>query len=169
MRASGFVIAVTAWALGCAPSLSLPGDAHLDRNFKTHEADFRKLAEMSAQDAKITRLAKDYNRVFEALGVPVRPATPAELPAARWDEYRRLFKVLGLPSGLSREPGCLLLPAAIRQVGTVDSEEKGYAYCAERPSPLYPSLDKTPVPVSKPLPAFRELKDHWYLYWRYNE
>ncbi|HUQ94142.1 MAG TPA: hypothetical protein VM120_20845 [Bryobacteraceae bacterium] len=169
MRASGFVIALAVLASGCAPPRSLPADAQLERNFRTSEADFRKLAAMSSQDARITRIANDFNRVFEGVGAPVRPATPAELPPARWDGYRELFKKLSLSSGLSRDAGCLLLPAAILQVGTVDSEEKGYAYCAERPSPLYPSLDKTPVPVSKPLPAFRELKDHWYLYWRYNE
>lgn len=166
---------VVTWLAACAsqaqkaPLNSLPSDATLKSTFQSNEANFNKLAEMSDKDSKIGRIAKDFTTVVERIGATPRTATDQELPPSRWDEYRALFQQLGVPSGLAREGGCLFMPAAIKDVGTVDSEEKGYAFCPSVPSPLYSSLDKTPLKVEKPLPAFRALHKNWYLYWRYNE
>jgi hypothetical protein len=157
---------------GDRPGRFLPTDADLRRTFLAHEAQFRELARMSDEDARVWRIAPGFRSVQEGKAAP-RDGTDRDLPPKRWDVYRRLFRSAGLQEGLMRERisggEAIFFPVATRPIGTVDSEEKGIAYVPAEPSPVVSSLDRISLAREKPRPVFRRLKKNWYLYGRYNE
>jgi hypothetical protein len=161
------LISCTTKAQNAAPK-GFPTDAALIARFQAQEKDFRTLAEMAARDSNLKQIGKDFAWIISPAGSTPRHPSSDELPPSRWQQYRDLFRTLHLAGGLSWDGDCLMLPAAIKNLG-MDSEEKGYAFCRRKPSDIFSSLDRTPLRVEKPTPAFRILKDNWYLYWRYEE
>src|SRR5262249_30101955 len=152
---------------------NLPADAELGRGFQRFETDLQTLVLMSNEDANIWRIAPNFTYVQDSKGGWPRQASEQELPTARWEEYRRLLQQLGLKTGLIRERmdagEGVFFPVVVKEIGTVDSEEKGYVYIVGTPSPLVLSLDEISIIVRKSQPVYKKLKANWYLYWRYNE
>src|SRR5207247_4620821 len=83
------------------------------------------------------------------------------MPTPR-SHYTTLFRSGLIRETISAKEGIYFPPAA-RQVGTVDSEEKGFAYMFGEPSPIVPSLDVLTVVPKSPQPAYRKLNGSWYL------
>ncbi|MCB9653762.1 MAG: hypothetical protein H6729_06490 [Deltaproteobacteria bacterium] len=127
------------------------------------------------RDRHLWRIGFDLAYVDGPVGTPPRAPNRSELPEPRWDEYRRLFRTLGIERGATRESEeegaeAIYLPTKIAPRGAVDSEEKGFVIYGPRPpDPLFTSLDSPPPPAYYAIAIYAPLKDHWYLYRRYNE
>jgi hypothetical protein len=69
------------------------------------------LAQMSELDSNVVRIAEDFTWLKDSLGWPRDPQLLG-FRQTRWDEYKRLFRKLGLKMGLSREDGKVFLIAS---------------------------------------------------------
>jgi hypothetical protein len=87
----------------------------------------------------------------------------------RWDEYRALFRDLGIDLGmnrLDRNDGVMLIVSATGIVGR--GTAKGYAYSTKQLDPIVDSLDLAmprPCVGQKDCIVFKPLKRNWYLYY----
>jgi hypothetical protein len=115
---------------------------------------------MAQEDSQMTRIAPDFTW-----------PTGKEVPfsAKRWDEYRDLFRKLGIKDGIQRLDkggGVMLIVNSTGMVGR--GTAKGYAYSKERLEPIIDSLNM-PMPRpcigQKDCIAFRPLKNNWYLFY----
>jgi hypothetical protein len=158
-------------ALACFAAVACgehPTDDALRRRFEAHEQDFARLVAMSNEDARVVRIAPDFTRLDSNWAWP-RPDSLLGFSRTRWEEYRALFRRVGLESGLTREtadggaPVVLLTASALGIVNHGSS--KGFAYSTAALSPLYPSLDHLPNDVRSANHgvAYRPLRDGWYL------
>jgi hypothetical protein len=140
--------------------LPLTSDARLEAVFRRNKGDFETLVRMSNEDSRFRRISLEFTH----------PRDHAGFPQARWTEYRRLFKKLGLEAGITREgpPTTIFFDATGR--GFVFGEEiKGYVYSETPPSPLVKSLDHG-IPPEVPVDphgtwAFKVIEKNWYLYY----
>ena len=113
-------------------------DAELRANFAAHRPAFRRLLAMAQEDRRFFRVAPDW------VGMPdvANEVAARAMPAARWNEYRRLFRDADLPEGISRpggEPEAVLFCSSA--VGILGGSMKGYAYSSAALEPVVPSLD----------------------------
>lgn len=140
-----------------------PSDQELEANFFKNEADFDALVRMAQADPKVVRLAPDFNWLDHTAAWP-RPESEWGLSNERWDEYRKLFRKLGLPTGISNlQPDGVMLFASSRGLVTGGST-KGYAYFLEDPPHIVDSLERASFKDSRI--AYKRLRGHWYLfYW----
>ena len=135
---------------------SLVSDAKLRDNFLANQDDFNKLALMSKQDRPLIRIRDDLTLMQTDSGMKENVG----LTIDRWQEYRVLFKKLGLKEGLERTdtvPSALLL-LSYCEGSAIDADCKGYAYSEEPLSPLMTSLDEP-----RPGYVFQQLYPNWYL------
>lgn len=149
----------------CSDKPHLPDNA-LEDIFRQHEADFNKLIDMSNADSRVVRIAPDFTRLENNYNWP-RPESELGFSKARWDEYRQLFKNLGLEQGITRptdNPDLILLTASSRGL-SVGGSLKGYAYSTKELSPQVNSLDHIPLNLSNGRPIYKPVKEHWYLYY----
>ncbi len=82
-----------------------PSDDQLLTWFARHRADLELLAQMSDEDfaaRRVIRIAPTFTRLVDNWGWP-RPETEWGISRDRWDEYRRVFRRVGLDSGLNRD------------------------------------------------------------------
>jgi hypothetical protein len=145
-----------------------PADAKLLQRFQKNEAAFNKLVQMSNQDSNVIRIAYDFTRLETNWAWP-RPESLLGFPRERWDQYRKFFNKLNLPSGLDRaneRPSPLILLHASSKGMTFRGSSKGFAYCEHPLSPLRDSLDQhdSQNPQKHGI-VFRKIKDHWYLFY----
>jgi hypothetical protein len=141
--------------LGC--NSALVPDAKLHDAFYANKEDFNKLVLMSKQDRPLIRIRDDLTLMQTDSGVKKNVG----LTADRWQEYRVLFKKLGLKEGLERTdaiPSALLLYSSC-EGSAIDADCKGYAYSEKPLSPLGTSLDKP-----RPGNVFKQLYPNWYLF-----
>ena len=153
-----FAILALMFGAGCG-LFSHPSDEVLAQRLKAHEAEFNRLATMLFEDSDIVRLSDTY--VFLSEG------SDRLIPAERLREYRRLFKELGLESGMHRDRTySVRLIASSRGGVFLPGSEKSYVYSKVEPSPLVDSLD---IVMARnrgdQAPIFRKLSDNWYLYY----
>lgn len=174
LAASGFIaLAFVALALLLAARLSVfeykdsphPDDANLEAVFRQHEAEFNRLVEMSRVDRRVIRIAPDFTWLDDNAGWP-RPESELGFPKERWEEYRRLFKQLGLSNGIlqNRAAGTTYLIASSNGLVT-NGTMKGYAYSSEELSPMSDSLDDVTVMPTNKRVMYKRLKDNWYLFY----
>jgi hypothetical protein len=145
-----FLLAFTS----CNPSL-IP-DAKLRDNFSAHQADFNKLVLMSKQDRPLIRIRDDLTLKRTGSGVE----KDVGLTVGRWQEYRVLFKKLGLKEGLERTdkvPSTILL-FSYCEGSAIDADCKGYAYSEDPLSPVMASHDEPREGY-----VFKQLCPNWYL------
>lgn len=147
-----------------------PSDASMRHNFYAHEADFNQLVVMSQQDADIDVITPDDIIPSVRLLIPNDDA----LTTQRWDEYRKLFRKLGLSGGVHRDPnqpGTVAFSASGKQCAAWDKATiKGYVYSAVPLSPVVASLDDGPPPEVNRDPndvrlVYEAIKPNWYLFW----
>lgn len=162
------VAALCTGTLGCSLGpTSHPSDADLIQRLDAHEPDFVRLVAMSDGDARVVRIAPDFTRLDDDWNWP-RPDSLLGISHRRWDEYRSLFRTLGLDAGLEREQldsaGAVVIILTASTSGIVGSgSSKGYAYSTRTLSPLYSTLDTLPRPRFAHGVAFRHIRGNWYL------
>src|SRR5215469_14792686 len=105
--------------LGCS---QIPSDAKLKELFYANRDGFNRLVELSDQDAQVLRIDVDFT--------DSDPQNNWRLSLERWQEYRVLFRKLGLSDGLERRAG---IPSAILfyvkcEGSAIDADCKGIAY-----------------------------------------
>lgn len=144
---------------------SLPSDATLEKVFRQHEVEFNRLISMSDDDAKVIRIAQDFTWLEDNSKWP-RPESELGFTKQRWDEYRQLFKELGLKEGLARNTdGSTVELIAFSQGLSTGGSGKGYVYSTKELFPLYNSLDELSSTASGGKYVYKRLKGNWYLFY----
>jgi hypothetical protein len=132
-------------------------DAQLRGVFYQHRNDFNQLLSMSKEDPLMTRVAFDFTMMDTDAG----PKKNVGLSDSRWQEYRSLFRKLGLTDGFVRTtvvPSAVLFYARC-EGSAIDADCKGFAYSEKPLSPLAESLDRP-----KDGWVFETLAPNWYLF-----
>jgi hypothetical protein len=148
-----------------------PSDKSLASNFYRNQAAFARLVQMAATDSGVVRIAPDYTccpKVYASQPEPQqgRPGE-ARLSDSRWEEYRTIFRQLGLEEGISNlgSGGFAFLASS---VGIVNRGSlKGYIYSAVPLTPILNSLDgRSPGPcsVKRDCDVYKHLTGNWYLF-----
>jgi len=158
INALSFLLILLFFITGCdSPH---PSDDALRRNFEKHEAEFDRLVQMCQEDSEMVRIADNFTWTKQSAAWP-RPESDLGFSRDRWDEYRTLFRKVGLDNGLvSNQPDLVVLFASHRGIVPAGSS-KGYAYYLKTPITLVDSLDADKPSNGK---AFMRLKGNWYLY-----
>lgn len=141
--------------LGC--NRALVPDATLRKMFYANQDDFSKLVSMSQQDHALVRIRSDFTLMQTESGVKKNVGLSEE----RWQEYRILFKKLGIREGLERPeayPSAVLLYAYC-EGSAINADCKGFAYSEKPLSPTQTSLDRP-----RPGDVFEQLSPNWYLF-----
>src|SRR4030095_12254613 len=121
--------------------LSQPRDAILEANFKQHESDLELLSAMSNADNKVVRISSDFTWLHNNAAWP-RPESELGFSPQRWDQYRALFKEVGLESGITREKSGEVIYFIFSSKGLItNGTEKGYAFSNKELAPTVDSLD----------------------------
>lgn len=96
--------------IGC----NLSSDAKLTKVFDGNRNDFDKLLNMSRQDYRIVRIRFDTTALYNDDSWPRKDVGLSE---QRWDEYRQLFRKLGIEEGLAHRmislPRCFCMRNAL--------------------------------------------------------
>jgi hypothetical protein len=140
--------------VGC----NLASDAKLKRAFDENRDDFDKLLNMSRQDVHVTQIGFVTTALVNDDSWPRKDVGLSE---TRWDEYRRLFRKLGIKEGISHRndlPSAVFL-AADCTGSAVDIDCKGYVYSEMPLRPVKYNLDEL-----APGLFFKPLSGNWYLF-----
>lgn len=150
-------IAVLMLLAGCNAT-SHPSDQVLEHRFRARESDFNKLVQMLNEDKDIVRLDGDF--VF------LNDSSTRNISNHRLAEYRRLFKAVGLESGIHRDRVHAVRLIASSKGLFIPTSEKSYVYSSVEPSPVVESLDKI-IERNRgdQPPVFKRLSGDWYLYY----
>src|SRR6266404_6143785 len=158
------ILIMVLFLTGCnSPSESHhPSDKQLLQNFQQHEADFNRLLRMASDDVKAVRISKDFTWLDNNMSWP-RPDSELGFSRERWDDYRKLFKELGLTAGITRREDIanVVFFVASDEGAALRGTEKGYAYSPQEPHPLVESLDRIEVPMRNMVPVYKRLKGAW--------
>ncbi|HEV8580605.1 MAG TPA: hypothetical protein VGX68_16180 [Thermoanaerobaculia bacterium] len=119
---------------------------------------------MATADSRLMRVADDW--YIDAAGADHRKPQPRLLSAARWDEYRRLFRDLHLQEGVLIWPGGIeFLSFCEGLAGSGDC--KGFALLRKTPAAeeICGNLDRLPMRKT-PLDGicYRQIEGPWYLF-----
>ena len=141
-----------------------PTDVELTKRLKDHREDFEQLVAMARADKELVRIAPDFTWTTSSVAWP-RPASELGFTTQRWDQYRVLFKKLGLEAGILRPPDhrddvYLLVQTKGLIIG---GSVKGYAYSDTALEPHCGSLDKPEVIPENEI-CFKPVGGKWYLY-----
>ena len=139
-----------------------PKDAELSKRLAEHRRDFEQLVSMARADKELVRIAPDFTWTTSSVAWP-RPDSQLGFAPARWDEYRRLFRGLGLEAGVLRPPDhrdAVYLLVQTKGLVTGGST-KGYAYSDTALEPRCESLD---APLRDEGTCFKPLDDRWYIF-----
>jgi hypothetical protein len=145
-------------------SRQCPSDQALLADFHNHRAQLDRLASMATADSRLMRVADDW--YIDAAGADHRKPQPRLLSAARWDEYRRLFRDLHLQEGVLIWPGGIeFLSFCEGLAGSGDC--KGFALLRKTPAAeeICGNLDRLPMRKT-PLDGicYRQIEGPWYLF-----
>jgi hypothetical protein len=161
--------ALGAIALFASPG-PLPSDEALRARFLAHRADFERLVAMANEDNHLIRIAPDFTWLDDDSSWPRKNVGISE---QRWNDYRRIFQVVGASDGILRYTNPTLIFFPIMSVGLVPSGfEKGLVYSEAPVSPVLKSLDKKPPqefwdgPDRSHVLAYKPIENHWYIYYR---
>jgi len=140
-----------------------PSDPELERVFRDHQTDFNQLITMSNMDSKVVRIAPTFTWLEDNARWP-RPETELGFSVQRWDEYREMFKRLGLKQGIARDEDGRTIEFIASSTGLLTGGSgKGYVYSTKELSPIYESLDDL-EPTGKYV--YKKLQPpHWYLFY----
>jgi hypothetical protein len=156
------VVAALALALSCYGAASI-SDRALVAEFRSHRAEFEQLATLAREDRQLWRVSHDWYR--SATGTNYREPQPNLLSAGRWTEYRRLFRILRLDTGVNIAPGSVAF--ARRSSGlSVSGSTKGLMWLQDPPDEhsVCTTLDSMPSHAQSSGICFRPIEGHWYIY-----
>jgi hypothetical protein len=152
-----FALAALILSAGCNAH-SHPSDQVLEQRFRAHEADFNKLVQMLNEDRDIVRLVGD--------SVFLSGDSHRSVATHRLTEYRRLFKAVGLESGIHRDGVNAVRLIASSKGLLIATSEKSYVYSSVEPSALVESVDEI-IKRNRgdQSPVYKRLGGNWYLYY----
>jgi hypothetical protein len=78
-----------------------PTDAELNQRLADHRKEFEQLVVMAEADKEVIRIAPDFTCTTTSTAWP-RPDSELGFTPQRWDEYRHLFRALGIEAGILR-------------------------------------------------------------------
>lgn len=134
-----------------------PTDAELSERLAQLRTDVEKPVTMAQEDNELIRIAPDFTWTRSSMGWP-RPDSELGFSLERWNEYRRVFQILGLEAGILRpwdQPNAIYLIAQTKSLGIAGSC-KGYAYSEVPLEPLCQSLDQDRGPL-----RLESASSHW--------
>ena len=144
-----------------------PTDAELSQRLVDHRKDFERLVAMAKDDKELVRIAPDFTWTTSSVAWP-RPDSELGFTPQRWDEYRHLFRSLGIEAGIlrpwdHRDAVYLIVQAKGLSIG---GSAKGYAYSDTALEPRCDSLDNREVRKARDETEiyFKPLGGKWYLY-----
>ena len=122
------------------------------KNFVEHRAQFEELRSMLVHDGSISRIDENWT-------------DPADLQQNVVADYRRRFKELKIPRGVSVTLGGRRIVFIASAPGWVAAgSTKAYVYMEERPDEVETDLDHYLVDRTRVVEAFRRIDGNWYLY-----
>ena len=151
---------------GCGSVGEMPSDAAMRTKFFANQADCIKLVQMSNKDNHVV-VVKD---TFTYLDTDSSwPRSDLGFSEQRWNEYREVFRKLGIDGGLSRREDykSSVFLVVYGSGGVVGSSEKGLAYSEKPLSPIVQSLEKYPPGAADGRGhaiGFEPLTENWYMY-----
>ena len=157
-------------------------DLVLTERFLEQEPNFNRLANMAVEDSHVRVIGSSFLALVAAdSGLPIylnenepwpRPESELGFTRERWNEYRSLFKELGLESCRTDKMADVIFFRASIDFGETDGAEqvvteKGYVYSPRAIHySLTDSLDR--VESDRPAVFFKKLDDNWYLYYEWS-
>ena len=144
-----------------------PTDAELSQRLIDHRKEFEQLVAMAKADKEVIRIAPDFTFTTTSFAWP-RPDSELGFTSERWDEYRNLFRALGIEDGILRpwdHRDAVFLIVQVKGLVTGGSA-KGYAYSDTGLEPRCDSLDNREVRKARDEPeiCFKPLGGKWYFY-----
>ncbi len=139
-----------------------PTDAELIKRFTDHRKEFDQVVSMAKDDKELVRVAPDFTWTTSSVAWP-RPDSELGFSKARWDAYRRLFRMLAVEAGVLRpweHRDAIYLLVQTKGLVTGGST-KGYAYSDAPLDPRCQSLDQ---PLRGDGVCFKPIDEKWYIY-----
>ena len=126
------VLATVAFVWAGAAALSwawsAPSDATMTMQFSRHRDGLEALAAMAKEDSMMSRIAFDFTWRQDSVAWP-RPEAEWGITRARWDQYRRLFREVGVSEGLSQDKNGNIYFLVHTEGSVVGGSSKGFVYC----------------------------------------
>src|SRR6185437_8561651 len=167
---------VIAVALGWASARALewfwsaPSDDSLMKQFNKHRGDLETLVSMAETDSSMNRIADDFIWRKDTVAWP-RPESQWGITAYRWNDYRKLFRKVGLSDGFSEDDQGDIYFISYTAGSVVSGMSKGFVYCRKTESSPNAFLPCTERHLSGKHEGaegngseYRQLAEHWYLY-----
>jgi hypothetical protein len=155
-------------ALTLISGCGVPSDSKLRDKFSRERSSLVELVQMSNEDEHVSLIMPNFTYLDTDTSWPRKDIGFSK---ERWNEYRRMFRKLGINGGLVRRtdyyPSTVFI-VAYASGGVLGSSYKGYVYSPQPLSPVVSSLDA--FPQERYLKAkghaieFEKLEDGWYLY-----
>lgn len=131
-------------------------DVEMIRNFSQHRDEFEYVRTLAMADENLRRVDEDWS-------------DPRNLNTEKATEYRRLFKVIGTPRGISKYGGSGRIEFLASSMGWVASgSTKGYLYVEGKPPEgnRVDSLDDVSILRDLDVDYLKPIEGKWYLYFR---
>ena len=132
----------------------------MESTFNKHEAAFNRLVSMIKEDSPVDYVTSDKASAPSPNTVP--NTVDVELPKERQNEYRILFKRLGVRY-MSRWYNGRITMEAWENNNFVSSESKSYIYTESPPSPLVSSLEESSSTMD--VSEYKHIRGNWYLHY----
>jgi len=130
-----FLVGITLLGFLLMWSCTPPSDACLNRRFLRHRSEFDVLAHMSQEDVNNVRVADDFTRLKNDWSWP-RPESQWGITQSRWDEYRRLFKTVGVTKGWEKDEMGNVYFIAHTHGLSIGGGSKGFVHCFSSADPV---------------------------------
>jgi len=106
-----------------------PSDTSLQRRFYEHRADLEQIVKMMEQDVHMFRIAQDFTWSDDSVSI-----RKIKISEDRWNQYREIFRLAGVPKGTSRDSAgdieIIAWTAGLAIAGTTLS----YVHCGKKTS-----------------------------------
>jgi hypothetical protein len=168
------VIGVIALGWGSAGALewawSAPSDEALTKQFNKHRGELETLVAMTEQDSAVSLIAYDFIDRRDTGAWP-RPKSEWGITEDRWNEYRALFRKIGLGRELIKDEQGNIYFMFHSDGSVVTGSSKGLVYCpkAEATESRYlPCIEQRDSGKSGDEKGngsqYHRLSEHWYIY-----
>jgi hypothetical protein len=168
------VISVIAVGWGSARALewawSAPSDEVLTKQFNKHRGELETLVSMTRQDSIVSLIAYDFIERRDTVSWP-RPRSEWGITENRWNEYRNLFRKIGLGRELIKDEQGDIYFVFHSDGSVVTGSSKGLVYCpttvatASRYLPCTEQRDSGKSEDEKGNGSeYRRLADRWFIY-----
>lgn len=153
---------------------SAPSDNSLMKQFNEHRRDFETLVSMAETDSSMRRIADDFIERKDSAAWP-RPESQWGITAERWNDYRKLFRKVGLSDGFDEDDQGDIYFISYTAGTVVSGMSKGFVYCRKTefsPNALLPCTEQHDSGKQESTTGdgseYRRLAEHWYLYSDWN-